>query len=167
MTTYLYVNVSDGTTVNLRDKADRYNSNVIERVPHATRVTSNFTLGSYTNVTAPSGNTGYIESTYLSTTQPSGGSSSGGSSSGSKPWESRYGTTVWKKANHSNKFYQEVQNLQKDLRKVGYTSITNADGYYGSITEAAVTKFQKNWGLSQDGVCGDATKETLWNHPDR
>ncbi|NLD46385.1 MAG: peptidoglycan-binding protein, partial [Clostridiaceae bacterium] len=50
----------------------------------------------------------------------------------------------------------EVSSLQKDLRTLGYLSVSPT-GYYGSLTTAAVKKLQGNNGLHQDGVAGDNT----------
>lgn len=50
----------------------------------------------------------------------------------------------------------EVSSLQKDLRTLGYLSVSPT-GYYGSLTTAAVKKLQKDNGLSQDGIAGNNT----------
>lgn len=49
-----------------------------------------------------------------------------------------------------------VTELQKDLKSLGFMS-TNPTGYFGDITKAAVTKFQKEYGLSADGIAGTKT----------
>lgn len=54
----------------------------------------------------------------------------------------------------------EVTNIQTRLIKWGYLSGT-ADGIYGAKTEAAVKKFQKNNGLTADGIAGSATLEKM------
>lgn len=51
----------------------------------------------------------------------------------------------------------EVRKIQEKLKRWGYYT-GNVDGIYGSKTEAAVKKFQKNNGLKVDGIAG---KETL------
>jgi hypothetical protein len=54
----------------------------------------------------------------------------------------------------------EVKTLQRLLLSFGYDmNGYGADGSFGSATEKAVKQFQKNTGLSVDGVCGSAT----WN----
>ncbi len=65
----------------------------------------------------------------------------------------------------------EVIMLQSRLRDLGYFNykITN---YYGSKTEEAVAAFQKNNGLTADGVAGPDTYNVLFNNnakrrPDR
>jgi len=50
----------------------------------------------------------------------------------------------------------EVRQIQEKLIRWGYLSGT-ADGIYGAKTEAAVKRFQKNNGLTPDGIAGPAT----------
>ncbi len=50
----------------------------------------------------------------------------------------------------------EVKQIQQKLIQWGYMTGT-ADGIYGSKTEAAVKRFQKNNGLTVDGIAGSAT----------
>lgn len=54
-----------------------------------------------------------------------------------------------------------VQNLQQSLKDRGYFSGT-VDGKYGLATVEAVTRFQADFGLSQDGKAGPATQRTLF-----
>lgn len=49
-----------------------------------------------------------------------------------------------------------VTQLQNDLKKLGYFSVSPT-GYYGSLTKASVKKFQKAYGLTQDGIAGNMT----------
>jgi len=49
-----------------------------------------------------------------------------------------------------------VTELQKYLKQSGFMDIAPT-GYYGDITEAAVKKFQKKYGLGQDGIAGKQT----------
>lgn len=49
-----------------------------------------------------------------------------------------------------------VTQLQSDLKKLGYLSV-NPTGYFGSLTKTAVKKFQKKYGLTQDGIAGNVT----------
>lgn len=49
-----------------------------------------------------------------------------------------------------------VTSLQKDLIKLGYLN-TNATGFYGPATKAAVTKLQRDYGYLADGIAGSAT----------
>lgn len=50
----------------------------------------------------------------------------------------------------------EVRKIQEKLKRWGYYN-GSVDGVYGSKTEAAVKKFQKNNGLTADGIAGKAT----------
>lgn len=50
----------------------------------------------------------------------------------------------------------EVTKIQKKLKALGYYS-GNADGIYGSATKAAVKAFQKNCGITADGIAGSKT----------
>lgn len=54
----------------------------------------------------------------------------------------------------------EVRQIQQKLIEWGYLSGT-ADGIYGAKTEAAVKRFQKNNGLTQDGIAGPATLRSM------
>ncbi|MEB3273460.1 MAG: peptidoglycan-binding domain-containing protein [Prochlorothrix sp.] len=54
----------------------------------------------------------------------------------------------------------EVSELQEQLADLGYFEAT-ATGYYGTITEEAVRRFQADRGLVVDGVAGPATFEAL------
>lgn len=58
--------------------------------------------------------------------------------------------------------------LQTMLLNRGYQLPKHgADGSYGAETEAAVRLFQRDWGLSQDGVAGPKTWETLMSSPEK
>ncbi|GAB6153376.1 spore cortex-lytic enzyme [Desulfosporosinus burensis] len=54
----------------------------------------------------------------------------------------------------------EVIELQKKLTQLGYT-LGKADGKFGSKTEAAVRRFQKEHGLRVDGLAGTQTIKEL------
>lgn len=58
---------------------------------------------------------------------------------------SRQGSTV-----------NEVKSIQKKLKELGYYK-GEIDGIYGSKTKSAVISFQKNCGLTADGICGKTT----------
>ena len=51
---------------------------------------------------------------------------------------------------------QEVRNIQSRLSQWGYNP-GYVDGIYGAKTEAAVKRFQRNNGLTPDGIAGPAT----------
>ena len=55
----------------------------------------------------------------------------------------------------------DVENVQKQLKKLGYMS--SVTGYFGEGTEAAVTAFQKRNGLSADGKIGSQTMNKLFS----
>lgn len=50
----------------------------------------------------------------------------------------------------------EVKEVQKALKKHGYYK-GNVDGIYGEQTRSAVVKFQKNCGITADGIAGPKT----------
>lgn len=50
----------------------------------------------------------------------------------------------------------EVKKIQTKLKELGYYK-GSIDGIYGSATKKAVTAFQRNCGLTQDGICGRVT----------
>lgn len=50
----------------------------------------------------------------------------------------------------------EVRSIQKKLKELGYYTGT-VDGIYGSATKRAVKAFQKNCGLTEDGIAGPKT----------
>ena len=55
-----------------------------------------------------------------------------------------------------------VKELQTGLMKLGYNlGICGIDGDFGSATEKAVREFQRDHGLTQDGVCGPKTWSAL------
>ena len=56
----------------------------------------------------------------------------------------------------------DVKALQNKLIELGYLS-GKADGVYGSKTAAAVKAFQKDHGLTADGIVGPQTWNTLDN----
>ena len=54
-----------------------------------------------------------------------------------------------------------VVNLQLRLRELGYYD-GRADGGYGAMTEAAVKKAQKAYGMDQTGVADGAFQQKLY-----
>lgn len=52
--------------------------------------------------------------------------------------------------------------LQDALNALGYTTET-LDGYFGSLTEQALRSYQRNNGLTADGIAGCATWMRLVN----
>lgn len=55
----------------------------------------------------------------------------------------------------------EVTNLQKVLSDKGYLSV-NPTGYYGTLTQDAVIRFQSDSGLAVDGIAGNNTQTALY-----
>lgn len=51
---------------------------------------------------------------------------------------------------------EEVRQIQKKLKQLGYYS-GSVDGIYGTATRSAVRAFQKNCGLTVDGIAGPKT----------
>lgn len=104
----------------------------------------------YCTVSNPSGD----KNTYPN----GGGSSSGGSSSNTatptKQWDG-----VYYKVKSPYMKGQTVKDIQNALISKGYKISGGADGVFGNGTRDAVIKFQKDNGLSADGVVGKDT----WN----
>ncbi|MCH5314625.1 MAG: spore cortex-lytic enzyme [Eubacterium sp.] len=50
----------------------------------------------------------------------------------------------------------EVKSIQRKLASLGYYK-GSIDGIYGSATKTAVTQFQRNCGITADGICGNQT----------
>lgn len=55
---------------------------------------------------------------------------------------------------------EEVRKIQKKLKELGYYS-GSVDGIYGSGTQKAVKDFQKNCGITADGIAGAKTLKFL------
>lgn len=54
----------------------------------------------------------------------------------------------------------EVRRIQKKLKELGYYT-GSVDGIYGTSTKKAVTAFQKNCGITADGIAGAKTLKFL------
>ncbi len=57
----------------------------------------------------------------------------------------------------------EVTRLQTRLIELGYTDYPIATGYYGTVTQTAVIRFQSLHGLATDGIAGSATQSALYS----
>jgi peptidoglycan hydrolase-like protein with peptidoglycan-binding domain len=55
-----------------------------------------------------------------------------------------------------------VTTLQERLIALGYLDYPAATGYYGALTQTAVTRFQINHGLAADGIAGSNTQSALY-----
>lgn len=51
---------------------------------------------------------------------------------------------------------EEVKSIQRKLSSLGYYK-GSVDGIYGTATKSAVTSFQRNCGITADGICGAQT----------
>ena len=58
---------------------------------------------------------------------------------------------------------EAVTKLQQKLAEKGYLTQANVTGVYDSATEAAVRNFQKDNGLTVDGIAGEKTQHKLFN----
>lgn len=55
----------------------------------------------------------------------------------------------------------EVKMVQETLKELGYFTYPKVTGYYGKITVNAVKRFQKENGMTPDGVVGSRTRKAL------
>ncbi len=58
---------------------------------------------------------------------------------------------------------EEVQRLQERLMELNYLDIDESTQYFGSATRDALTRFQRQHDLLQDGVAGPMTLEILYS----
>jgi peptidoglycan hydrolase-like protein with peptidoglycan-binding domain len=70
---------------------------------------------------------------------------------------STYASTVLKEGSRGS----EVVLVQTSLQKLGYYTYPTLTGYYGSLTKAAVKRFQKDNGILADGIVGETTMGIL------
>lgn len=59
--------------------------------------------------------------------------------------------------------HQTVLQLQKRLMSLGYMDNDEPTTYYGAATSEAVKKFQRQLGMTQDGICGIETWDSLFS----
>jgi cell wall-associated NlpC family hydrolase len=57
----------------------------------------------------------------------------------------------------------EISKLQQALKDLEYYDYSSITGYYGPVTETAVTRFQKTNGLTQDGIAGLETVNLIYS----
>ena len=57
---------------------------------------------------------------------------------------------------------EDVKKMQEKLIELNY-NVSQATGYFGTETEAAVKAFQKNNGLEDDGIAGKGTLAKLYS----
>ena len=60
---------------------------------------------------------------------------------------------------------EDVRKLQQTLTLKGHLGKNQSDGIYGSMTEAAVRKFQVEEGLAVDGIYGPKTAQKMLGTP--
>lgn len=60
--------------------------------------------------------------------------------------------------------HQDVQHIQNALRQAGYITLDELTNYYGSETKDAVKTFQKDFGLTADGIAGRKTIEVFFDN---
>ena len=72
------------------------------------------------------------------------------------------GTVIWRPTIRRGSKGQDVKDMQTMLYNLGYSlGPCGIDGDYGRATEAAVKEFQRDHGLTVDGVCGPMTWDAL------
>lgn len=60
-------------------------------------------------------------------------------------------------------YNSQVYSLQYALNQMGY-DCGRADGYFGQATKIAVILFQNAHGLTDDGIIGTSTRNSINNH---
>ena len=140
------------TSLNMRAKAST-ESNVVGVLHQGDKVTIKETSGSWYKVTG-NGKTGYVAKKYISVSSGSSSGSSGNNSSKNSNSGSSDGTC------RPGDKGDAVRKVQKRLIALGYLS-GSADGDYGNMTKNAVIAFQKNNGLTADGIVGAGTLSKL------
>lgn len=115
-----------------------------------------FVVGKYTvdGVTYDFGKSGALKGT------TTGGSST--TSTTQKTTAAQNSTTTKSSSLKVGSKGDDVKKLQKRLIELGYLTGT-ADGTYGTATEAAVKEFQKQCGLTADGIAGKGTQNKLYS----
>ncbi|SHF08660.1 peptidoglycan-binding domain-containing protein [Caloramator proteoclasticus] len=56
-----------------------------------------------------------------------------------------------------------IVDLQKSLKDLGYYNST-IDGKFGPLTKDALMRYQRDYGLAVDGICGPSTWKSLAKH---
>ena len=148
--------VVNASSLNIRESASS-KSDVIKVVKEGARIEIKGTSGSWYKVSVD-GKTGYAAKKYLTVSSEKKNSSKKASTSSSndsgKKQSSSDGTC--KKGDQGD----AVKKVQKRLKELGYYS-SSVDGDFGDATKTAVRNFQKNNGLTNDGVVGKKTLEKL------
>ena len=149
--------VVNASSLNIRESASS-KSDVIKVVKEGTKVEIKGTSGSWYKVSV-GGKTGYAAKKYLTV-------SSGKNKSSAKNTSSSSSSESGKKQSSSDGTCKKgdkgdaVKKVQKRLKELGYLT-ASVDGDFGDATKNAVKSFQKNNGLTTDGVVGKKTLEKL------
>lgn len=81
----------------------------------------------------------------------------------------RYGWATLSLSHPKHKKFCTIENLQEDLKHLGYSIGSDSLGYFGIGTYYALMNFQSANGLLYDGEAGEETKPILFseadNHP--
>ena len=144
--------VVNASSLNIRESASS-KSDVIKVVKEGTKIEIKGTSGSWYKVSV-GGKTGYASKKYITVSSDKKSSASSSSSDSGKKQNSSDGTC--KKGDKGD----AVKAVQKRLKALGYYN-SSVDGDFGDATKSAVKKFQKNNGLTDDGVVGKKTLEKL------
>lgn len=75
--------------------------------------------------------------------------------------ESKNDTFVFTRALKSGCAGEDVKELKKALAKKGYTGLTETNGYFQQNTKKVVMAFQKDAGMTVDGIAGARTYKAL------
>ncbi len=133
-----YVKVALRSDLNVRKEAS-YKGEVIGHLFRNDEVTVKERLKTGWTKIAYDGGTAYVRSSFLSKTKLSGGQ----------------GKDAFPTLKHGSKV-AAVQTLQRNLNTIMDTEL-EITGVFDDDTKAAVMKFQKKYGLTQDGIVGKKT----------
>lgn len=137
-----YITASSGSTVNFRKSATT-KSAIIARIPIHTEVQAASYNTKWSKVKY-NGTTGYIMSEYLTSTAP---------------WIEKYGSATIYHGSRSTYVYV----VQVTLYTLGYITNGFEDNYCDDITWYGIQDFQRDHGLTADGIVGSNTKRALYN----
>lgn len=150
----------DGNTLNLRKKPST-NSQILKYIPNGTSITVTYTNKRDDWYTCTyGGKTGYVKSIFMRFSDNTyGGTFDETPGYGYYQYLGGDGTSA--NLRYGQMDSQYVENLQIMLNSLGYDCGT-PDGDFGTNTENALKRFQKNNSLSVDGIAGKKTKLRIW-----
>ena len=150
----------DGGTLNLR-KTRSTSSQILKYIPNGTSITV-----TYTNkrddwyACTYEGKTGYVKSIFMKFSNNTyGGTINETTDYGYRQYLGGDGTSSNLRNGQMDSQY--VENLQIMLNSLGY-DCGIPDGDFGTNTENALKRFQRNNSLSDDGIAGKKTKQRIW-----